>query len=88
MFCSLFHSLWVSLAVVVQQKRVRERLSRILLSWVHRERNGEMIDRSIFKNMVQMLVDLGLGSRSVYESEFETRFIEASTKFYSSESQL
>ena len=70
------------------QKRVRERLSRILLNWIQRERNGEMIDRSIFKNMVQMLVDLGLGSRGVYEAEFESKFIEASAKFYCSESQL
>lgn len=74
--------------MVVHQKRVRDRLSRILLSWIQRERSGEMIDRSIFKNMVQMLVDLGLGSRGVYEGEFETKFIEASTKFYTSESQL
>jgi hypothetical protein len=73
---------------VVQQSRVRERLTRILLNWVLRERSGEMIDRSIFKNMVQMLVDLGLGSRGVYESEFEAKFIETSSKFYSSESQM
>jgi cullin 3 len=67
---------------------VRARLSRILLSWVQRERNGEMIQRGVFKNMVQMLVDLGLGSRSVYESEFETKFLETSVKFYGAESQL
>ncbi len=76
------------LQVVVQQSRVRERLSRILLNWIQRERSGEMIQRGVFKNMVQMLVDLGLGSRSVYESEFETRFLETSVKFYAAESRL
>ncbi len=68
--------------------KVRARLSRILLSWVQRERNGEMINRGVFKNMVQMLVDLGLGSRGVYESEFETKFLETSVTFYAAESQL
>lgn len=76
------------LQVVVQHPKVRPRLTQVMLSWVQRERTGEMINRGVLKNMVQMLVDLGIGNRSVYESEFEKPFLKESGDFYRAESQL
>ena len=75
------------LQVVVQHAKVRSRLSRLLLAAVHRERTGEMINRGMIKNMISMLVDLGIGSRGVYESEFEKKHLETSAAFYRAESQ-
>jgi cullin 3 len=76
------------LQMVIQNSKVSGRLTRVLLNWVERERGGEMINRGVFKNMIQMLVDLGIGSRTVYESEFEKDFLKVSAKFYRGESQL
>ena len=37
--------------------------------------------------MCQMLMTLGIGSRTVYEEEFEKHFLQVSTNFYAAESQ-
>jgi cullin 3 len=39
------------------------------------------------KNACQMLVALGVESRSVYETEFEEPFLRESAEYYRSESQ-
>ncbi len=75
------------LQVVVQHPKVKPRLARIMLLAVQRERQGEMINRGVFKTMTQMLIDLGINSRAVYESEFEVGFLKQSAAFYRAESQ-
>lgn len=56
---------------------------------VSRERQGEAIDRSAFRDIIKMLLDLGVNSRAVYEADFENAFLEVSTLFYRQEaSQL
>lgn len=71
---------------IVRHERVRNRLRRILLSAVQRERVGEAIDHVSFREITKMLLDLGVGSRSVYEEDFEKHFLEESTAFYNRES--
>ena len=39
------------------------------------------------KTMCQMLMTLGIGSRTVYEEQFEGDFLTVSREFYASESQ-
>ncbi len=50
--------------VVVRQPRVRPRLRRLLLDNVRRERSGEFIDKSLMKNTLGMLVELGVSQVS------------------------
>ena len=66
---------------------IKERLLQTLLELVHRERTGELINRSLVKNITQMLVDLGVNNRQVYEEDFEVTFLEATREFYYAESQ-
>jgi cullin 3 len=54
---------------------------------VARERKNEVVDRQAVKNTCQMLMVLGVESRSVYEEDFEKPFLEQSAEFYRSESQ-
>jgi cullin 3 len=54
---------------------------------IQRERQGEVINRGLLKNITQMLMDLGVNSRSVYEEDFEKPFLETSATFYRVESQ-
>lgn len=48
--------------VVVRQPSVRPRLRRLLLDSVRRERCGEVIDKSLMKNTLGMLVELGVAA--------------------------
>jgi len=49
---------------------------------VMKERRGEVVVRSAIKNVCQMLMVLGINSRSVYEEDFERPFLQQSAEFY------
>jgi cullin 3 len=69
---------------VCRNARIKDRLLQMILDMVHRERQGEMIERSLVKTATSMLVELG---RDVYAHDFEAPFLHASTTFYQAESQ-
>ncbi|CAK8533522.1 unnamed protein product [Lathyrus sativus] len=70
--------------VVIHSSKTRARLLDTLLDLVLRERNGEVINRGLMRNLTNMLMDLGL---SVYQKDFEKHFLEISSNFYCRESQ-
>eukprot|EP00027_Filamoeba_sp_ATCC50430_P010543 CAMPEP_0168562902 /NCGR_PEP_ID=MMETSP0413-20121227/12379_1 /TAXON_ID=136452 /ORGANISM="Filamoeba nolandi, Strain NC-AS-23-1" /LENGTH=717 /DNA_ID=CAMNT_0008594377 /DNA_START=100 /DNA_END=2253 /DNA_ORIENTATION=+ len=72
---------------IARSSRIKDRLLRTLLSMIHKERIGEPVNRGLLKNVTQMLVDLGVNSRAVYEDDFEKPFLESSANFYKIESQ-
>lgn len=67
---------------VVQKGPVREHIRNTLLELVMRERNGELIDRLAVMNTCQILINLGISNRTVYEEEFEKPFLKQSSEFY------
>jgi len=72
---------------VARASRIKDRLLKTNLTLIHKERTGEPINRGLLKNITQMLIDLGINSRSVYEDDFEKPFLEQSSTFYKVESQ-
>ena len=68
---------------VCRNARIKDRLLEMLLDLVQRERQGEMIERSLVKTVTSMLVELG---RDVYQRDFEAAFLQASATFYQIES--
>ena len=70
--------------IIVRAAKIRDRLLETLLDLVHKERTGEVIDRSLMRNVTKMFVDLG---PVVYQEDFEKPFLEAATEFYRIESQ-
>ncbi|XP_045472363.1 cullin-3-A isoform X2 [Harmonia axyridis] len=72
---------------VVRYGCIRDHLRETLLDMVMRERKGEKVDRISIKNACQMLMVLGINSRSVYEEDFERPFLQQSAEFYKVESQ-
>jgi len=72
---------------VARHQKIKPRLLNVLLSLIRKERTGEVINRAIIKNITQMLVDLGINSRTVYEEDFEKHFLDTSSSFYKVESQ-
>ncbi len=67
---------------VVRYGNIRDHLRETLLAMVMRERKGEVIDRLAVRNACQMLMQLGIESRSVYEEDFERPFLQQSAEFY------
>lgn len=72
---------------IARSPRIKDRLLKMLLSLIQKERTGEVINRGLVKNITQMLIDLGVNSRTVYEDDFEKHFLETSATFYRVESQ-
>lgn len=72
---------------IARNPKIKDRLCRTLLDMIHRERNGEVIDRGLISAITHMLIDLGINSRTVYEEDFEKPFLETSANFYRLESQ-
>lgn len=80
------HDLGLSLwrANVCQCPPIQQRLAATLLDMVHRERNGDSIDRALVRSTTQMLCDVGAG---VYAEDFERPFLVASAEFYAQQAQ-
>jgi len=72
--------------VIVYNPTVCSRLRSILLQEILHERQGQVIDRGLIKNVLSMLVDLGIDGVAVYEQQFEYYFLEETKKFYRIES--
>lgn len=72
---------------VVRYPQIKDYLRQCLLEMVHKERRGELTDRSAIRNACQMLMTLGIESRSVYYEDFEDPFLQQSAEFYGRESQ-
>mmetsp|Transcript_20779 Transcript_20779/g.38663 ORF Transcript_20779/g.38663 Transcript_20779/m.38663 type:complete len:733 (-) Transcript_20779:261-2459(-) len=73
---------------VVRHPNVRDRMLEALLSNIERERDGELIDQTVIRNILQMLVELGIKSLKVYEEDFESRFLAVTKQFYQQEAML
>ena len=72
---------------VVRYGGVGSHLRLTLLEMIARERRGEVIDRLAVRNACQMLMRLGIETRTVYEEDFENHFLVQSSEFYQTESQ-
>ncbi|XP_076935501.1 cullin-3A-like [Bidens hawaiensis] len=69
---------------IIHSADIQTRLQDTLLETVQKERNGEVINRGLMRNIVKMLMDLG---SSVYQQDFEQSFLDLSANFYRGESQ-
>ena len=67
---------------VVRHGCIRDHLRDTLLGMLMKERKGEIVDRSAIKNASQMLMILGINTRTVYEEDFERPFLFQSAEFY------
>ncbi|KAH9933248.1 Cullin-domain-containing protein [Epithele typhae] len=71
-----------------------QKLAGAILRLIERQRNGETIDQTLVKKVVDSFVSLGLEendinkvSYEVYREHLETPFLEATEKYYRTESQ-
>ncbi|XP_049849575.1 cullin-4A-like [Schistocerca gregaria] len=79
------HPIWdVGLSLfrqhVITLANVQLHIQQGLLEMIERERNAELVDRSLLKNIIRMYISLGL------YKEFEAPFMEATEVYYKAES--
>ena len=73
--------------MIVRYGSIGNHLRITLLNMIAKERRGEAIDRGSIKNACQMLMLLGIDTRTLYEEDFESHFLQQSAEFYKIESQ-
>lgn len=57
------------------------------LQQIDREREGEQIDRALLKNVLDIFVEIGLGSMEYYENDFEDFLLKDTADYYSIKAQ-
>lgn len=53
---------------------------------INREREGEVIDRILLKNVVQIFVDIGMGNMDAYQEDFENHLLPTAARYYEAKS--
>lgn len=71
--CDATHMLPIIDFVYVELK---VRACDAILELVARERDGEIIDRSLIKNVLDIFIEVGMGNMENYEADFEARLLE------------
>lgn len=71
---------------VIFNPSIAQRLRRVLLQNIENERNGQLIDISLQRGILLMFLEIGLGGKNIYETEFEIPFLSSTRDFYREES--
>ena len=72
---------------VVADREIVSRIKKLLLENVHKEREGEIIDRNTMRGVLTMMVEVGVNSLQTYQTHFEEDFLAQTRLFYSQEAQ-
>ncbi|KAJ8573854.1 hypothetical protein K7X08_010365 [Anisodus acutangulus] len=54
-----------------------------VISLIDQEREGQQIDRALLKNVLDIFVEIGMGSMDYYENDFEAAMLEDTAAYYS-----
>lgn len=68
--------------------RVRDDVKNAVMKVINRERNGERIDGALLRNIVDLFVEIGIGSMDFYNKDFEAYILEDTATYYSLKAAL
>lgn len=74
----LFH-LWCAELIYAPLK---ENAQRAVLLLIHREREGEGIDRALVKNILDIFITMGMSTMDCYQQDFEIDMLGATSEYY------
>jgi cullin 1 len=60
----------------------RRRARDALLKLVEREREGELVDKALAKNVLDIFIEVGMGSLDAYERDFEEDLVRETSAYY------
>ncbi|KFK42683.1 hypothetical protein AALP_AA1G026300 [Arabis alpina] len=68
---------------VYRDPEMRSKAKDVVLTLIHKEREGEQIDRALLKNVLDIFVENGVGKSEKYEEGFEIFILEDTASYYS-----
>jgi cullin 3 len=71
---------------VVMKDDIKRKLVKLLLLEIQKERDGDMVERLYLQKSIEMLIEVGMQSKKIYEQEFETALISQTRDYYRNES--
>jgi hypothetical protein len=60
---------------IVLNQQIKAKLITRIIGEIKNERDGEIVDIPQLRSSIQMLVEVGMSSKKIYEAEFEKVFI-------------
>ncbi|XP_045815621.1 cullin-1-like [Trifolium pratense] len=78
------HSAFRDLVYIV----VRANARKAVIDLIDKEREGEQIDRSLLKNVLDIFVEIGMGEIVHYEQDFEGQMLEDTVDYYKSKATI
>ncbi|CAJ2632066.1 unnamed protein product [Trifolium pratense] len=67
---------------------VRANARKAVIEIIDKEREGEQIDRSLLKNVLDIFVEIGMGEMVHYEQDFEVQMLEDTAGYYKSKATI
>ena len=58
------------------------------LALIEKERDGELIDRTLLKNILAIFIEVGMGGMECYERDFEVALLSETSTFYKRKAAL
>jgi cullin 1 len=68
-------------------QEIKGKVKSAVISLIDHEREGEQIDRALLKNVLDIFVEIGLGSMECYENDFEDFLLKDTADYYSIKAQ-
>ncbi|CAL9238168.1 unnamed protein product [Arabidopsis halleri] len=66
-------------------REVHSTAKEAVLELIHKEREGEQIDRALVKNILDIYVENGMGTMEKYEEDFERFMLQDTASYYFSQ---
>lgn len=67
---------------VILPENIKAKFVGKILREIQSEREGNIVDRVLLRQVISMLVEVGITSKKLYEQEFEAPFIRETKEFY------
>ncbi|AEE31948.1 Cullin family protein [Arabidopsis thaliana] len=64
-------------------QEIQSEAKDVLLALIHKEREGEQIDRTLVKNVIDVYCGNGVGQMVIYEEDFESFLLQDTASYYS-----
>ncbi|KAK4487293.1 hypothetical protein RD792_006100 [Penstemon davidsonii] len=64
-------------------QELKSKARNAVITLINQEREGEQIDRALLKNVIDIFVEIGMGSMDYYEKDFQDAMLIDTSAFYS-----
>lgn len=71
---------------VVLNQQIKPRLITRLIQEIRNERNGQVIEKTQLRSAIELLIEVGVNSKRIYEQEFESKLLEETADYFHKES--